>query len=87
LSIRSPRWGFGAHSDPWGRPHQFTKLQGINGKGKARKDKNLNPLNADYDLYSVGPDGLTALPLTAKAARDDIVRANNGAFVGVASDY
>ena len=45
------------------------------------------PLNSDFDLYSMGPDGQTATPLTAKASRDDIVRANNGGFIGVASDY
>jgi general secretion pathway protein G len=26
-------------------------------------------------------------PLTAKVSRDDIVRANDGAFVGLASEY
>jgi general secretion pathway protein G len=35
----------------------------------------------------MGPDGRTAPPLTARYSRDDIVRANNGAFVGVAADY
>ena len=47
----------------------------------------MNPLNSDYDLYSVGEDGLTQKPLNASNARDDIVRANNGAFVGLAEDY
>jgi len=58
-----------------------------NGKGKVRKDHNLVPLNSDYDLYSMGKDGKSVSPLTAKASRDDIVRANNGAFVGLASEY
>ena len=30
--------------------------------------------------------GRTSPPLTAKHSRDDIARANNGAFIGVASD-
>ena len=55
--------------------------------GKKRKDKSLHPLNSDYDLYSMGPDGRSVSPLTAKASRDDIIRANNGGFIGVAEDY
>jgi general secretion pathway protein G len=35
----------------------------------------------------MGKDGASVSPLTARASRDDIVRANNGAFVGLASDY
>ena len=52
-----------------------------------RKDKNLVPLNADYDLYSKGKDGKSQPPLTAKVSYDDIVRANNGGFVDLASKY
>ena len=55
--------------------------------GKARKDHNLVPINSDYDLYSMGKDGASVSPLTAKASRDDIVRANNGRFIGRAADY
>lgn len=54
--------------------------------GKKRKDKSLYPLNTDYDLYSMGPDGKSQTPLTAKASRNDIVRAKNGAFIGWAAD-
>ena len=57
------------------------------GHGHARKDHSLVPINTDFDLYSMGPDGRSSPPLTAKASRDDIVRANDGAFVGVAADY
>ena len=52
-----------------------------------RKDKKLVPLNSDYDLYSMGPDGESKPPLTAKASKDDIVRANDGEFVGLAERY
>lgn len=57
------------------------------GKGKQRRDRSLNPVNTDYDLYSMGPDGETQVQFTAAKARDDIVRANNGDYVGIASDY
>ena len=73
--------------DPWGRPYVYTNLQDIKGKGQARKRKNLTPINSDFDLYSVGKDGESAGPLTAKASRDDVIRANDGAYIGLASKY
>ncbi|AWN16756.1 General secretion pathway protein G [Salinisphaera sp. LB1] len=81
--------GEGGRLDPWGHPYVYLRIEGGNlkGKGKLRKDRNLVPLNTDYDLYSSGKDGVSRTPLTAKASRDDIVRANNGQFVGLATDY
>lgn len=73
--------------DPWGNAYQYTNLWDAKGNGKARKNKNLVPINSDFDLYSMGKDGASQSPLTAKASRDDIVRANDGRFVGLASDY
>ena len=76
-------------SDPWGRPYEYLRIDGGNtkGKGKLRKDKNLVPVNSDFDLYSKGKDGKSVSPFTAKHSRDDIVRANNGAYYGRAKDY
>jgi len=73
--------------DPWGREYRYLPLNTPQNRGHARKDHSLVPLNTDYDLYSVGPDGGTASPLTARASRDDIIRANNGRFVGPAKLY
>ena len=73
--------------DPWGRPYEYLNLVTLKGNGQARKNKKLVPLNSDYDLYSTGKDGQSASPLTAKASQDDIVRANDGSFVGLASNY
>lgn len=78
--------GLGSPLDPWGRPYQYLNLETA-APGLARKDRNLVPINTDFDLYSMGPDGASQPPLTAQASRDDIVRANNGTFVGVAADY
>lgn len=72
--------------DPWGSPYRYLSMEGAT-VGQKRKDKSLHPLNSDYDLYSMGPDGKSQTPLTAKASRDDIIRANNGGFIGVAEDY
>ena len=79
--------GFAGRLDPWGNPYQYLSLDTPASKGLGRKDKNLVPINSDYDLYSSGPDGKSESPLTAHASRDDIVRANNGAYVGLAADY
>ena len=74
--------------DPWGRPYEFLNIAAAGpGKGKLRKDGKLNPLNSDFDLYSRGKDGDSKGPLSAKASRDDIVRANNGAYIGLGEDY
>ncbi|MFK7977945.1 MAG: hypothetical protein AB8C02_17575 [Halioglobus sp.] len=78
--------------DTWGNPYQYLKIAGAaspgkGGVGNVRKDKNLVPINTDYDLYSMGPDGRSVGPLTAKHSRDDLVRANNGAYLGVAEKY
>jgi general secretion pathway protein G len=72
--------------DPWGAPYIYLNMAGAN-RGDMRKNKNLVPINTDYDLYSKGPDGNSTPALTAKKSHDDIVRANNGAFVGIAESY
>ena len=76
-------------ADPWGNPYQYLGIDVVPppNTGKVRRDKNLNPLNSDYDLYSMGPDGQTQKQLTASKARDDIVRAGNGGYIGVASEH
>ena len=75
--------------DPWGRPYVYLNLQdpALKGKGQFRKNKNLVPINSDYDLYSVGKDGVSSGPLTAGPSRDDVIRANDGGFFGLARDY
>jgi general secretion pathway protein G len=75
--------------DPWGRDYQYlnfnSPVPGIN--GMIRKDHNLHPLNSEFDLYSMGADGASSSPLTARASRDDIIWARDGDFVGLAADY
>lgn len=82
--------GRAKNTDPWGRPYQYLKIEGKAKKqiqGKWRKDRSLVPINVDFDLYSMGKDGKSKAPLTAKESRDDVVRANNGTFIGLASKY
>lgn len=73
--------------DPWGNPYQYLNFADAKGLGKMRKDRFVVPLNTDYDLYSMGKDGASKPPLTAASSRDDIIRANNGRYVGRASLY
>ena len=71
--------------DPWDRPYVYSPI-GANGY-KPRKDKKLKPISSDYDLYSQGADGDSKEALTAKASRDDIVRAANGGYIGLGENY
>jgi general secretion pathway protein G len=74
--------------DPWGHPYQYIRIDGGNTpKGILRKDKALVPVNDDFDLYSKGADGQSSAAFTAKTSQDDIVRCNDGGYVGLVSDY
>jgi general secretion pathway protein G len=82
--------GSGNRVDPWGKPYEYLRILGVDKdqiKGKWRKDQFMVPINSDYDLYSMGKDGRSVAPLTAKDSQDDIIRANNGAYVGLASGF
>jgi general secretion pathway protein G len=79
--------GYGANLDPWGQPYQYLNFAGVNGKGKMRKDRFLVPINTYFDLYSMGKDQQSVSPLTAPVSKDDIIWANDGSFIGLASDY
>lgn len=72
--------------DPWGHPYQYTNFD-TTPKGKWRKDKFLVPINSSFDLWSMGPDGKSVAPLTAPDSEDDIIRANDGSFIGRAAMY
>ncbi len=79
--------GLDQETDPWGRPYEYLNFETINGNGKKRKDKNLVPINTEYDLYSLGLDGKSKTQLHVPVSRDDIVRADDGAFIDVATKY
>jgi general secretion pathway protein G len=72
--------------DPWGRPYIYLRA-GDTSPARLRKDAELVPLNSDFDLYSLGPDGVSALALPAAPSRDDVVRAADGAYIGLGANY
>ena len=78
--------GLGAMLDPWRNPYRYLPVAGTS-LGKLRKDHAMVPVNQDYDLYSMGKDGKSQPPFTAQASRDDIVRANDGSYIGLVSQY
>jgi general secretion pathway protein G len=78
--------GMDQKPDPWGNPYVYYNVA-AHGKGGARKDHALNPLNTDFDLYSMGPDGQSQNQITQKTSLDDVIRASDGAFLGVAADF
>ena len=50
--------------DPWGRPYVYVRAN--DGNARLRKDRRRASLNTDFDLYSLGPDGESALGLLAE---------------------
>lgn len=80
--------GWGDKLDPWGHPYQYLAYDPTDKHpAGARKDRSLHPLNSDFDLYSMGEDGASVAPITAKVSQDDIIRANDGGFIGLARLY
>lgn len=80
--------GRGSVLDPWGRPYEYMKYPpGSVVPNGARRDKLFKPLNSSYDLYSVGPDGDSHMQLNKSESLDDVVRALDGGYIGVASRF
>lgn len=78
--------GLAGKLDPWGYPYVYYNID-AGGKGGARKDHALNPLNTDFDIYSVGADGQTKPQITQKDSLDDVIRASNGAYIGLSTGF
>lgn len=78
--------------DPWGNAYIYYKFPPPSPPSNAppagaRRDRFLVPVNSTYDLYSMGADGKSAVAFTSKEARDDVVRAADGAFIGLAVNF
>jgi general secretion pathway protein G len=77
--------GVGALRDPWGNPYQYINIATAQGN-QWRKDRNNHPINTYYDLWSNGPDGQYQFQVRAAKSRDDIIRAQDGAFIGLGKE-
>jgi len=79
--------GRGNLLDPWGNPYEYLNYANTSNYQEARKDQFLKPINSDFDLCSKGKDGLTKKQITDKDSQDDVIRANDGRFIGLVSEY
>ncbi|MBX3327473.1 MAG: hypothetical protein KF682_16370 [Nitrospira sp.] len=57
------------------------------GVGGARKDRFLVPINSDFDVYSMGKNRDTIAPLNPPKSQDDVIRASDGGFYGLARNF
>lgn len=73
--------------DPWGKNYIYVPVLDGMDKTVLRKNPAGGKLNSDYDLLSRGPDGKSSKNITKANALDDIIRGNNGGYMGKAEDY
>lgn len=66
--------------DPWGRQYVYQNLASPG--AIPLEDEFGMALNTDYDLYSLGWDGVSG-PANTDAGGNDIARHNNGTFIGL----
>jgi len=69
--------GYGTLLDPWGHAYEYIPSGG--------HLHYVSEVNDDFDLWSDGADGTSSKSLAVDV--DDIVRFNNGAYVGIAGGY
>ena len=93
--------GHAAMLDPWKTPYQYINFDTTaggedirrvtqkknNGKGKGLGLDKSDALNEDFDLFSMGEDRRSAPDLDDGSSLDDIVRADDGRYTGLASEY
>lgn len=79
--------GLSTRKDPWGNLYEYTNLAATGSGSRRRQDKNINPINTDYDLFSKGPNNDWQKQLDNTVSVDDIVRGRNGAFIGLAAEF
>ncbi len=89
--------GLEVTQDPWKNPYQYinidtspraaTNRRTTGGKSKGKGKGKGSPLNSDYDLYSMGKDGMSDPVITDATSIDDIIRADDGGYTGLASGY
>ncbi len=73
--------------DPWGNEYQYLSFDNVQGNGPKRKNRGMVPVNTNYDIYSMGPDGQSESPFTSVHSRDDIVMATDGTYFGAVGDF
>jgi general secretion pathway protein G len=72
--------------DPWGEAYIYYNIDKY-GKGHARKDKNENPINSDFDLFSKGKNLDYHSQVSKDLSLDDVIRAHDGSFIDLAANF
>lgn len=72
--------------DPWGFEYRYQRHSDIS-PGARRRDGPLVPINSEFDIWSVGPDGASVPSIRAAPSRDDVIMAGDGGYFGVADEY
>jgi general secretion pathway protein G len=83
--------------DPWRTPYQYINFDTTSAgeeirrttgkKGKGKGSGKSSSLNEDFDLFSRGKDRISAPDLSDASSQDDIVRADDGSYTGLVSEY
>jgi general secretion pathway protein G len=76
----------GGLRDPWSNPYQYVNIATAPHQ-EWRRDRNTKPINTLFDLWSNGPDGDSQKQVNAAKSRDDIIRAWDGAFIGLGQAF
>lgn len=76
-------------TDPWGNRYIYAPAAEPVAPGNIglNNRSNVTTLNSDFDLFSMGPDGNWQTSINDAQSQDDIIRADNGNFVGIVKDY
>lgn len=72
--------------DPWGNPYVFANAHVIPAVNR-RVDGLSIPINQEYDIYSIGENGISFPDIRHGAAQDDIIMASDGSYFGLAAEY
>lgn len=73
-------------NDPYGRPYEYLRIDTAP-PGSERENGFGLALNTDFDVYSLGEDGLSAQDIDDPDSLDDIVRASDGGFFGLGATF
>lgn len=79
--------GYDQQLDPWGNTYQYLGFTATTSTAQMRTDMFGVPINTFFDLYSMGADQQTATSLSATQSQDDVIWANDGTYIGLASNY
>jgi general secretion pathway protein G len=77
--------GLGLISDPWGNAYQYRNH--ANGDPPRLDMLGILPLNTDFDIFSLGKDGLSMPKISEAVSLDDVVRAGDGNWVGLGENF